>query len=178
MMGTYAADEDVLLKYPLAFQHAFLNVLKTRPGARFRDIHLSGRFVVQDQERSLWFLPAQRKIKVRSKQPSPPTYLTSNPPQGRFENEALAFAAENASIWKTFSVRPAAVVTKKTWGGSFFSAVLGDTLSIKADALGAFVARLAVRPDEESGVILNHRMAVEGKEALEHVRKATSNSSG
>ena len=67
MMGTYAADEDVLMNYPLAFQQAFLRVLKTRPGARFCDIHLSGRFVVQDQERSLWFLPAQRKIKVRPK---------------------------------------------------------------------------------------------------------------
>ena len=70
------------------------------------------------------------------------------------------------------------MVTKKTWGGWFFSAVLRDRWSIRTDVLGAFVARLAVRPEEESGVIWNHRMAVEGKERLKDIQKATSGDSG
>ena len=65
MMGSYSADEAIHLDYPHIFQKSFLKVLKARPeGARFRDIHLSGRLVVQDQDSSLWFMPAERKVKV------------------------------------------------------------------------------------------------------------------
>lgn len=81
-------------------------------------------------------------------------------------------------MWKTFSVKPAAVVTRGTWGGWLFTALLGDGWSIRAGELGAFVARLAVGKDGESGVILNARMAVEGRKALEDIRKGTSNGSG
>lgn len=76
-MGSYTPDEDIHVNYPLAFQQAFLKVLKTRPGATFRDIHLSGRLVVQDQDRSLWFMAAQRKLKVRP----PKAHLPSRPHQ-------------------------------------------------------------------------------------------------
>lgn len=173
MMGSYAADEDVHVNYPLAFQQAFLKVLDTRPGAAFRDIHLSGHFVVQDQDRTLWFLPAQRKLKVPSNLLLFYSHEASNPPQGRFENRALAFAAENASVWRTFSVRPAAVVTRGTWGGWFWKIVLGDNWSIGAGELGAFVAGLAVSGGE-SGVIRNSRMAVEGREVLRDMQREVS----
>lgn len=65
MMGAYNADERIHVDYPHNFQGSFLKVLKGRPeGARFRDIHLSGRLVAQDQEKSLWFMPRERKVKV------------------------------------------------------------------------------------------------------------------
>ena len=86
--------------------------------------------------------------------------------QGRFEKKALAFAEENSSQWQTFIVKPAAVVTKGTWGGWLFTALLSKNWTVRGDELGAFVAGLAVKPDEESGVIENARMAVEGREAL------------
>lgn len=59
-----------------------------------------------------------------------------------------------------------------------FTALLGDALSIKAGELGAFVARLAVTKDGESGVIPNAKMAVEGREVLGDIRKGASNGSG
>ena len=70
MMGAYKVDQAVHVDYPLAFQKAFLKVLESHPERpRFRDIHLSGRFVEQDQEKSLWFLSAQRKMKVSLQKP-------------------------------------------------------------------------------------------------------------
>lgn len=73
MMGAYKADRAVHVDYPLAFQQAFFKVLEQHPERpRFRDIHLSGRFVEQDQDKSLWFLSEQRKMKVRSSSPYHP----------------------------------------------------------------------------------------------------------
>lgn len=65
MMGAYNAKENIHIDYPRTFQESFLKVLKARPeGSKFRDIHLSGSLVVQDQDTSLWFMPAGRKVKV------------------------------------------------------------------------------------------------------------------
>lgn len=65
MMGAYNPGEAVHIDYPRTFQQSFLKVLKARPGGpKFRDIHLSGTFVVQDQDSTLWFMSAERKVKV------------------------------------------------------------------------------------------------------------------
>jgi hypothetical protein len=58
-------DRGPNLEYPLAFLDAFIKVLEPRNGKEpFRYIHLSGKFVVQDQSKPLWLLEAPRKIKV------------------------------------------------------------------------------------------------------------------
>lgn len=73
MMGSYDANEAIHVEYPHTFQHSFFKVLKARPEEpKFRDIHLSGRLVEQDQDRKLWFMPAERKVKVRTYSPHIP----------------------------------------------------------------------------------------------------------
>ena len=67
-MGSSDGNPDVDLEYPMAFQRALIKDRETHCGAdvpRFTHVHLSGRFVVQDQDASLYFLSARRKIKVR-----------------------------------------------------------------------------------------------------------------
>jgi hypothetical protein len=64
-LGTSNSNRGPNLEYPLAFLDAFVKVLEPRNGkSPFRYIHLSGKFVVQDQSQPLWFLEAPRKIKV------------------------------------------------------------------------------------------------------------------
>lgn len=58
------------------------------------------------------------------------------------------------------------MVTKNLWGGGLLRAAVGDGWTVTAVELGVFVANLAVRPDEESGVIWNTRLAAEGKKAV------------
>lgn len=176
-MGAYKADQAVHVDYPLAFQQAFLKVLESRPERpKFRDIHLSGRFVEQDQDKSLWFLSEQRKIKVapQSMVYLLPDYPYLTPAQGIFETKALAFAAEHASRWQTFILKPGAVLTKATCGAGPLRAVMGDNLSIRVEELGAFVAGLAVRGEEEPGLIGHARMAVKGQEELSAIRRGGS----
>src|SRR5688572_16901007 len=64
-MGSSDRDSAVNLDYPLAFQQAFVKAIENRPDtARFRYIHVSGGLSEQDQTKTLWFMPAARKIKV------------------------------------------------------------------------------------------------------------------
>lgn len=66
-MGSYKGSITADLEYPMAFLERMATVLETRPvRARFRYVHLSGRFVRQNQEEKLWFLEEPRKIKVSS----------------------------------------------------------------------------------------------------------------
>lgn len=65
-MGTYTGNTAADLEYPLVFIESMAETLKTVSRAnRFRYIHLSGKFVRQDQEEKLWFLETPRKLKVR-----------------------------------------------------------------------------------------------------------------
>ncbi|KAK1764156.1 hypothetical protein QBC33DRAFT_548236 [Phialemonium atrogriseum] len=67
-------------------------VLETKPSRPgFRYVHLSGKFVRQNQEEKLWFLDKPRKIK------------------GLLETRALAFAESHATIWETFIVKPGGI---------------------------------------------------------------------
>jgi hypothetical protein len=64
-LGTSDNTRAANLDYPLAFQNSFIKVLEPRTGkAPFRYIHLSGKFVEQDQDRSLWLLEVPRKTKA------------------------------------------------------------------------------------------------------------------
>ena len=64
-MGSYNGSIAADLDYPMAFLEAMAPVLKTNsPTTPFRYVHLSGKFVRQNQEEKLWFLEQPRKIKV------------------------------------------------------------------------------------------------------------------
>lgn len=66
-MGTNTGSLTADLEYPLAFLESMARVLETKPSRpRFRYVHLSGKFVGQNQEEKLWFLEKPRKIKVWS----------------------------------------------------------------------------------------------------------------
>ncbi|KAM0235050.1 hypothetical protein ACHAPO_005844 [Fusarium lateritium] len=64
-MGSYRGNVRADLEYPIAFQLAFAPLLKKQPKRpRFRFIHLSGKFVIQDQDAKLWVNDYPRKLKV------------------------------------------------------------------------------------------------------------------
>lgn len=65
-MGSYAGSLAADLEYPVAFLESMIPVLEKHTGRPpFRYVHLSGKFVRQDQEKRLWFMEKPRKIKVR-----------------------------------------------------------------------------------------------------------------
>ena len=51
---------------------------------------------------------------------------------------------------------------------------MGQNLSIRVEELGAFVAGLAVRGEEEAGLIGHSRMAVKGGEELAAMKRGGS----
>lgn len=64
-MGTYTADPGPNLEYPMAFQEQFVKLMTPRTDKnKFRFVFLSGKFVEQDQNKSLWFYWDARKVKV------------------------------------------------------------------------------------------------------------------
>lgn len=64
-MGTNTGNRAADLEYPLAFLESMATALQTQPSRpRFKYVHLSGKFVRQNQEERLWFLEEARKIKV------------------------------------------------------------------------------------------------------------------
>jgi hypothetical protein len=64
-MGTYTGSQTADLEYPMAFIEAMTRVLETQSTmSPFRYVHLSGKFVRQNQEERLWFLEKARKIRV------------------------------------------------------------------------------------------------------------------
>ena len=71
-MGTNTGSMAADLEYPLIFLESMGRILEgghEGKGSRtqqFRYVHLSGKFVRQDQEEKLWFLESPRKIKVFS----------------------------------------------------------------------------------------------------------------
>lgn len=62
-MGTYDGKFDVEVEYPTAFAKAILQG-KKGGSERFRYVHLGGAFTVEDQEKTLWFLPTARRGRV------------------------------------------------------------------------------------------------------------------
>jgi hypothetical protein len=67
-MGSYDGNVLVDYDYPVAFQESFVRVVleqNASPPRPFRFVLLSGKFVTQDQDKSLCFLDQPRKLKVR-----------------------------------------------------------------------------------------------------------------
>jgi len=148
-LGTSDNSRAANLDYPLAFQNSIIKVLEPRTGkALFRYIHLSGKFVEQDQDRSLWLLPVPRKIK------------------GIAEVRSIEFANAHSNIWQAFIVRPGGVLPKAFFASGTMMAMAGGGWFIGGDELGAFMADLAIKGEEKETIILNPRLVEKGKELL------------
>ncbi|KAK4084896.1 hypothetical protein Purlil1_10116 [Purpureocillium lilacinum] len=154
-MGTYTGNTAADLEYPLVFIESMAETLKTVSRAnRFRYIHLSGKFVRQDQEEKLWFLETPRKLK------------------GLMETRALEFAENNANIWETFILKPGGVVAKDPLKGIFTfltatGVILGKNWSVRVEELGAYMAYLAMGGEEEQSLINNARIVRKGRQTLD-----------
>ncbi|KAF2727532.1 hypothetical protein EJ04DRAFT_517208 [Polyplosphaeria fusca] len=152
-LGVHAADETANYVYPRAFQEQFLEARRARFGAEvearegFRHVYVSGQFVEVDQERSLWFLAAARKLR------------------GRMQEEVMAFAERNADVWQAWAVRPGGVMVGDGVLNSVARGVFGTSV-ITDKQLGAFVVDLVVRGQDEERVIGNKRMVLEGRALL------------
>jgi hypothetical protein len=172
-MGSYNGSPTADLEYPLTFLESMARVLETKPSRpRFRCVHLSGKFVRQNQEEKLWFMDKPRKMKViiaQSFMQLPHLILV----QGLLETRALAFAETHADIWQTFIVKPGGVVPKKVMTGDILGkvtrlgAVLGENWSIRNEELGAFMTYLAIDGEGEDFLIENARIVRKGRELLE-----------
>ncbi|KAI1370215.1 hypothetical protein F4677DRAFT_458035 [Hypoxylon crocopeplum] len=161
-MGTYAGSLTADLEYPLAFLESMVRVLEKQPSRpRFRYVHLSGKFVRQDQEKKLWFMEKPRKIK------------------GLLESRALAFAESHASVLETIIVKPGGVVAEKARGmlgvisviSSMVGAVLGENWGLRNDELGAFMTYLAIDGKGEDSIIESARIVRKGRELLESQKR-------
>jgi hypothetical protein len=153
-MGTYNLNEDVNLKYPLAFQETFAKRLlassQKREGRRanFRFILLSGAFVESDQSRRLYFLWDQRRMK------------------GLLVTKTIDFAEAHRDVWEALIIRPGGIL----FGGDTFlnkatEYVFGRSLAIRGEELGAFVAELVVKGSQQP-VIENLEMVERGRKLL------------
>ncbi|KAJ4358856.1 hypothetical protein N0V95_002709 [Ascochyta clinopodiicola] len=150
-VGTYDYNEDVNLNFPLAFQKQLVKRLQVRTGAiaKFRFVLLGGAFVEPDQERTLYFLGAQRRLK------------------GVLQTWTLELAEANGGVgWEAYVVRPGGILMGgNTYVNGMVECVFGGGLAIKGEELGAFVAQLAVRGSERY-VIENREMAEVGRQLL------------
>ncbi|KAI1025171.1 hypothetical protein LB505_009458 [Fusarium chuoi] len=142
------------MEYPLAFQTAFAAILEKQPKREpFRFIHLSGKWVVQEQDAKLWVNDYPRKLK------------------GLYEIRSLEVAKEHAEVWKAWMLRPGGVITQRMRVPGYLAQVLlGDDYVIKNEELGAFFTYLAVEGSEKDEfVILNRRIVEGGREYLRNM---------
>ncbi|KAM0548432.1 hypothetical protein ACHAPJ_009918 [Fusarium lateritium] len=152
-MGSYRGNVNVDMEYPLAFQKAFVPLLEKQPKRpQFRFIHLSGKFVIQDQDAKLWVNDMPRKLK------------------GLYEVRSEEFAKEHAAVWRTFMLRPGGVVTQRMRTvGWFFETLLGDDWVIRNEELGAFFMYLAINGGDEpekNFLFLNRQIVDGGRQFL------------
>ncbi|KAL6917368.1 hypothetical protein FSST1_008863 [Fusarium sambucinum] len=152
-MGSYRGNLRADLEYPIAFQLAFAPLLKKQPKRpRFRFIHLSGKFVIQDQDAKLWVNDYPRKLK------------------GLCEVRSRELAEEHKSVWRALVLRPGGVVTQNLMiPGIIARALLGDNWVVLNRELGAYFTYLAVSEESEpEGTFLveNKRIVDGGREFL------------
>lgn len=150
-LGTSDANKDVNYNYILAFQEAFRQVMPVARPNRFRYVLLSGALIEPDQDRTLYFMPAARKLK------------------GATENWSLEFAQQHKDIWQTFIVKPGGVATASSHAIAIIVAGMFLPM-IRDEQVGAFVADLLVHGKEPEGRVLNERMATRGTELLQAQR--------
>ncbi|RKL08266.1 hypothetical protein BFJ68_g9613 [Fusarium oxysporum] len=150
-MGSYRGNVNVDMEYPLAFQTAFAPLLEKQPKREpFRFIHLSGKWVVQEQDAKLW---------------------------GLYELRSLELAKEHAAVWKAWMLRPGGVITNRMRvPGYLAQLLLGDDYVIRNEELGAFFTYLAVEGSEKDEfVVLNRRIVQGGREYLKKMSSITGN---
>ncbi|WZH48591.1 uncharacterized protein QYS62_009771 [Fusarium acuminatum] len=143
-MGSYTGNVNVDMEYPFAFQVAFAPLLEKQPNRpRFRFIHLSGLFVIQDQKAKLW---------------------------GLYEIRSQKLAEEHASVWRAFMLRPGGVITRRMKvPGRILQILLGDEWVISNEELGAFFTYLVVEGEtepEDTFLIKNPVIAQRGRKIL------------
>ena len=172
-IGSYNGNRAVDLDYPLAFCESMEHALRTRPnGSRFRYVHLSGKFVRQNQEKKLWFMDGPRKIKVPYHTIRMPLRIFLIGTQGLLETKALAFADDHPTVWQTFIVKPGGIVSKNPMSSGLLAiitsmgSVLGEGFSVRIDELAAFMTYLAVDGQGENSITENARLVRRGKELL------------
>ena len=145
-MGTSTGNERVDIEYPITF----IKAIKTRPSSLqpFRYVQLGGAFTEPppkngEKERSLWFYANGRRV--------------------RGATEAMVLeSGEDGSRgeFMGYLVKPGAVLPKN--GATIPKCILGDSLSIKIDELGATMVDLAVRGNEQK-VFQNKEIISYGK---------------
>lgn len=131
-LGTFNGDEKVDIEYPLAF----IKAIKTRPlgSAQFRYVQLGGAFTEPppeegQNERSLWYYESGRRIR------------------GAAEARVLESSEDGTqSAFTVYLVKPGGVLPRR---GAFLQCVLGSSLSIGIDKLGATMVDLAVQGGEK-----------------------------
>lgn len=169
-MGSYSGIETVDVEYPVAFMEGMARVLDVKARkAPFKYVHLSGKFVRQDQDLELWWGEQPRKIKVRPSHPSLHFCHILTQSQGRSDTHALNFAETHPDVWQTQVVKPGGVahhwwMTPGVW-------LMGDNWALSGEQLGAFMTYLVVDGQGESPISLNARIAEKGRELLRE-RKA------
>ena len=145
-LGTFNGDERVDIEYPLAF----IKAIKTRPPGltHFRHVQLGGAFTEPppkegQKERSLWFYTNGRRVR------------------GAAEARVLE-SAEDASQgeFTVYVVKPGAVLSRN---GAILQCILGDSLSIRINELGATMVDLAVQG--------NAQKVFHNQEIIKHGRK-------
>ncbi|RGP59519.1 hypothetical protein FSPOR_11276 [Fusarium sporotrichioides] len=166
-MGSYRGNVRADLEYPLAFQSAFAPLLEKQPKRpRFRFIHLSGKFVIQDQDAKLWVNDYPRKLKVQFLLDYLIiSYLTIFTIQGLCEVRSRELAEEHASVWRALVLRPGGVVTQNLMvPGMIARAILGDDWVVLNRELGAYFTYLAISEESEpeGTFLIQNRRIVEG----------------
>ncbi|GKU06517.1 hypothetical protein FLAG1_10842 [Fusarium langsethiae] len=155
-MGSYRGNVRADMEYPLAFQYAFASLLEKQPKRpRFRFIHLSGKFVIQDQDTKLWVNDYPRKLK------------------GLCEVRSRELAEQHASVWRALVLRPGGVVTQNLMiPGMIARAILGDDWVVLNRELGAYFTYLAISEESEPDgtFLIQNRRIVEGGRKFLRIR--------
>jgi len=153
-MGTYTLDENVNLKYPLAFQGHLAKKISSsskhygRPKGKLKFILLGGAFVEPDQSRWLYFLGDQRRMK------------------GALQTKTIEFAETHREFWEAIVIRPGGVLFGgNTMQNTAIEYLFGTWLAIKAEELGACVVDLVVNGSPKP-VVSNAEMVERGRKAL------------
>ncbi|KAG9255760.1 uncharacterized protein F5Z01DRAFT_557051 [Emericellopsis atlantica] len=146
-IGSYSGDEKLDFEYSVAFMEAMVQVLDAKKrDAPFRYVHLSGKFVRQDQSLNLWWGDRPRKLK------------------GKSDTAALEMAEKHAAAWHTHVVKPGGVAHHPWQALGVW--LMGDNWAVRGQELGAFMAYLVVDGQGESSTILNNRIAQKGRALL------------
>ncbi|TVY75984.1 hypothetical protein LSUE1_G007785 [Lachnellula suecica] len=141
-LGTYDGNLEVEVEYPAAFAKA---ILQGKKSGKFRYVHLGGAFTVEDQERSLWFMPAARRGR------------------GLGELKIRTFAKENGceDRWETIVMKPSGVLKKDRF--TFLGEAVRDCVTIiKSDECAASMVDVALHGSEK-GIWLNDAMIARGR---------------